>query len=346
MQPALGVLLFAEYPTAQLVDLARLSEDLGFQYFWYTDIRFSRECYVGLTAVAAATNKLLMGPGVSDPYSRHPSATASAIASFDEFSNGRALLGLGTGGHGFRELGLEKKLPVAALRETVEMVRALLQGEEVTKTGKVISLDGGRLAFKPPRVDIPIYFATHGAQITRLAGQIADGALIANTLLPKAFDFYLRQLDEGMAKASRAPGSIDIGLRVEAAIADDDEAAFDVMRQRAAARVYGQYPHWEYLEELGLKLPQEFVELAKTKERGGAKKAAQHLPAEIVESMVLAGNPERVAAQLARALNPRVTQLTIRPHPVPGQDVSSVLRAFAEQVVPRALELRKTQAPA
>ncbi len=343
MQPALGVLLYAEYPTEQLVEFGRLSEELGYRYFWYTDIRFARECYVGLTAVAAATSKLLLGPGVSDPYSRHPSTTAAAIASFDEFCKGRAVLGLGTGGQGFRELAIEQKLPVAALRETVEMVRGLLRGEEVTAAGKVVALDHGRLTFKPVRADIPIYFATHGAQITRLAGQIADGVLIANTLLPKAFDFYLRQLDEGMAKAARPTGSIDIGLRVEAAISDDDEAAFDVMRQRAAARIYGQYPHWEYLDELGLSLPQAFIDIAKAKKPGGAKEAAAFLPAEIVESMVLAGNPERVAAQLARALNPRVTQLTVRPHCVPGQDISSVLRAFAQDVVPRAMRLRKAQ---
>src|SRR5690349_20965282 len=115
-QPALGVLLFAEYPADQLVELGRLSEELGYTYFWYTDIRFSRECYVGLTAVAAVTKKILLGTGVSDPYSRHPANSAAAIASLDEFSRGRAMLGLGTGGQGFRELAIEQKLPVAALR--------------------------------------------------------------------------------------------------------------------------------------------------------------------------------------------------------------------------------------
>ena len=73
-------------------------------------------------------------------------------------------------------------LPVAALREAVALVRGLLAGETVQQQGKVISLTGARLGFTPPRRDIPVYFATHGSQITRLAAQVADGVLIANTL--------------------------------------------------------------------------------------------------------------------------------------------------------------------
>src|ERR1700744_2792109 len=117
--PALGLLLFSDYTTQELVDLAVLSEALGYRDFWYTDVRFARDCYLGLAAVAARTRTIRLGTGVTDPYSRHPALTASAIATLDEMSDGRAVLGLGTGGAGFRELGLERKLPVAALRETV-----------------------------------------------------------------------------------------------------------------------------------------------------------------------------------------------------------------------------------
>jgi 5,10-methylenetetrahydromethanopterin reductase len=154
----LDVLLFSDYSIAELVDLARLSESLGYRGFWYTDVRFARECYVGLTAVALQTKTLKVGPGVTDPYSRHPAITAAAIATLDEVSGGRAVLGLGIGGAGFRELGIETKLPVAALREAVDIIRALLDGGEVTVQGKVVSLAGGKLQFEPVRRKIPVYF--------------------------------------------------------------------------------------------------------------------------------------------------------------------------------------------
>jgi 5,10-methylenetetrahydromethanopterin reductase len=346
MAPDLGVLLYSDYTTRELVELGELSEALGYRYFWYTDVRFARECYLGLAAVAARTKRILLGTGVTDPYSRHPALTAAAIATLDEMSEGRAVLGLGTGGAGFKELGLERRLPVAAMRETVQIVRGLLGGGSATVEGKVVSISGGRLSFKPPRSAVPIHFATHGSQITKLCGQIADGVMIANTLVPEAFDFYIRHLDEGIAKAGRATADVDVGLRVEACIAEDDAAAFAVMRKRVATRVLAQYPHWDYLEELNITLPQAFVDLAAERKPGAAEQAAALFPAEAVPTMVVAGNAESAARQLARALGPRITQVTVRPHTVAGQGVGEVIRAFAEQVMPRALELRGTGAAA
>jgi 5,10-methylenetetrahydromethanopterin reductase len=344
MSPALGVLLYSDYTTLELVDLAALSEAVGYQWFWYTDVRFARDCYLGLAAVAAGTRHIRLGTGVTDPYSRHPALTACAIATLDEMCGGRAALGIGTGGAGFRELGLDRKLPVAAMREAVEIVRGLLRGESVTLKGKVIELSGGKLSFAPVRADLPIYFATHGAQVTRLAAQIADGVLIANTLAPPAFAHYLDRLDEGFIRAGRDPAGFDIGLRVEACIADDDAAAFAVMRRRAASRLLGQYPHWEHLTELGIELPPAFAELAQSRPADAAEQAAPLLPRAAVETMVLAGNSESVARQLARALHPRVTQLTVRPHAIRGQPVAAVIRSFAEQVVPHALKIRASMA--
>ena len=339
MRPALGLLLYADYPLAELVELARWCEQLGYRSFWYTDVRFGRECYVGLSAVATGTSRLRLGPGVSDPYTRHPAITAATIATFDELSGGRAQLGLGVGGQGFRQLGIERKLPVAALRETVETVRALLRGETVSLQGKVISLAGARLDFDPVRAHIPIYFATHGMQVSKLAGRIADGVLVANTLHPRMIELYLGRIRDGMVLAGRESDSFDLGLRIEACISDDGDAAFAVMRRRMASRLIGQYPHWDYLQEMGVHLPDGFVSIAAGKDPRRADEAAAAMPPEVVEHTVLAGSAEHVAGQLARALRPEVASITIRPHCVPGESIAEVVRAFAKEVVPRAVTL-------
>ena len=339
-----GLLLFSDYTIDELAELAVVAENCGYRDLWYTDVRFARDCYLGLAAAAARTRHIRLGTGVTDPYSRHPALTAAAIATLDEMSGGRALLGLGTGGTGFRELGIAQSLPVAALRETVALVRGLLAGETVTQQGKVISLGGAKLTFTPPRRNIPVYFATHGSQVTRLAAQVADGVLIANTLVPAAFEHYLAQLRYGFAKADRNPAGFDIGLRVEACIADDDAAAFAVMRRRVVTRVLSQYPHWDYLRELGIDLPKEFTGLAAERPTSYVDRALALMPDAVVESMVLAGDSDRVARQLARALHPLITSVTLRPHAVKGAPVAQVVRAFAEQVLPQALRLRETQA--
>ncbi|MGI9334598.1 MAG: LLM class flavin-dependent oxidoreductase [Gammaproteobacteria bacterium] len=339
MRPSLGLLLFADFSLAELARLGRLCEDLGYRSLWYTDIRFGRECYVSLAAVASVTTRLLLGPGVTDPYTRHPAITAATIATFDELSAGRALLGLGVGGQGFRELGIERKLPVAALRETVQTVRALLRGERVDVDGKVISVANGRLTFEPVREHIPIYFATHGAQVSKLAGKLADGVLIANTLMPRMLSFYLDRIREGMTSVGRSFEGFDFGLRVEVCISSDYDAAFALMRRRMAARLIGQYPHWDYLEALGVNLPPAFVEIAARKDETLAAEAASVMPPEVVEYTVLAGDAGRVAEQLARVMRPEVGSITVRPHAVAGEPVEEVVRAFAEDVMPRVEHL-------
>ena len=330
-----GALLNAEYPAGELAELGRLAEQLGYRHLLYTDVRLFRECYLGLAALATGTKSILLGPGVTDPYSRHPAVTASTIATFDELSGGRALLALGVGGTGFRELGITPKLPIAALRETVDMVRRLLAGETVTTSGKVVSLTGGRLQFVPVRKQIPIYFATHGPQVTRLAGEVADGVLIANTLVPSAVDHYLGQVRVGAEKAGRDLAAIDVHLRVEICIDDDEAAARHVMRRRVAARLLAGYPHWEFLELLGLRMPDAFRDIAAAKDMRRVDEATKVLPDEAVEKTALAGRAEAIADRIASVLRPGITGITVRPHAVPGRAVGVVLKAFAEVVTPR-----------
>ena len=339
MRPELGVLLFADYSLDELGRLGRLCEELGYRCLWYTDVRFGRECYLGLASVAARTERIMLGPGVTDPYTRHPAITAAAIATFDEMCKGRARLGLGVGGQGFRELRLERPRPIAALRETVAMVRALLRGERVNSEGKIASLTNGRLTFAPPRERIPIYFATHGAQVSSLAGEIADGALIANTVHPGMLAFYIDRVGRGLAKSGRSLADFDFGLRVEACISPDREAAFGVMRRRMAARLIGQYPHWDYLQTLGVEMPDAFRNIAQRGDETRAGEAARHVPDMLLQSTVLAGDAQGVARQLAAVLRPEVGSVTIRPHCVEGERVDDVIRSFAMEVMPRVARL-------
>jgi len=331
----LSCLLNAEYPATELIRLGQLAESLGYERLWYTDIRLFREVFVGLAALAMSTRRIELGPGVTDPYSRHPAVTASTMATLDELSGGRAVLGLGVGGTGFRELGITTPLPVAALRETVDVVRRLLAGERLTVQGKVVSLHEGKIQFTPPRKAMPIYFATHGAQVMKLAGEVADGVLIANTLVPSVMDYYLEQLREGAARGGRGLDAVDVSLRPEVCIDADEAAARAVMRRRVALRLIAGYPRWEFLERLDVRLPDAFTAIAAAKDTGRVDEAAAALPDEAVDRTTLAGSPERVADRLAAVLSPSVTSITIRPHAVPGGNVGTVLRVFAEQVFPR-----------
>jgi 5,10-methylenetetrahydromethanopterin reductase len=331
----ISVLLNAEYSSDELVRLGRLAEELGYCTCWYVDVRLMRECYIGLASLALSTKKIHLGTGVTDPYSRHPAITASSIATLDELSGGRAVLGLGLGGSGFRELGFQKVLPVAAMRECIQVIRGLLQGQEVTYAGKVVSISQARLQFTPVRSKIPIYIATQGAQISRLAGELADGVLIANTLYAPAVVHYLSQVADGAARGGRALSSIDVNLRWEICISDQEDEAFDVMRRRLTQRIINSYPNLGYLDLLGVELPQQFLELAARKDSSLLPAAMEALPVEVVRRSVLAGSPDRVASQIAGIMRKEITGITIRPHACRSATIQDVMRRFALEVLPR-----------
>jgi len=336
-RPPLSVLLGAEYPAPELIRLGKLAEELGYECFWYVDYRMQRECYIGLASLAMSTQRIRLATGVTDPYSRHPAITAAAIGTLDELSNGRAVLGLGLGGTGFRELGLEKTLPVAALRESIGVIRRLLKGEEVTLEGKVISLSKGRLQFSPVQDRIPVYIATQGPQISRLSGEIADGVLIANVVSEPALEFYLRQIADGAAKAGRPSSDVGVNLRWEVCVSSDEAAAFHAMRRRLAQRLIAGYPHnWGVLKQLGVSVSAEFEGIAAKKDPALLDAATEALSMDVVNVSVLAGNAERVAATIAPLLRPEVTGVTIRPHACPGVGVDDVMRSFMRDVMPRA----------
>jgi 5,10-methylenetetrahydromethanopterin reductase len=327
-----SLLLNAEYEPSELIQLGRIAEDLGYAHLWYTDIRLFRECFIGLAALAGNTSRIALGPGVTDPYSRHPAVTATTMATLDELAGGRAVLGLGLGGTSFKELGITVSKPLTALRETVDVVRRLWRGEEVTVQGKIVSLRGGRLQFAPVRDRIPIYFATHGAQVTRLAGEIADGVLIANTMVPEAVDFYVAQVQEGARKAERSADEIDISIRPEVCIAEDEDAALEVIRRRVAQRLLWTYPHWEYLERLNVSLPPEFEAIAKGSR--SVDEALPYVPEEALFGMGVAGGAEHVASQIAAAIRPGVTSVTIRAYALPGGGITPIVQSFITDVMP------------
>src|SRR5579864_4916654 len=110
-------------PVAELVDRSRLAEASGYDAVWVADERFYREVYSTLAVLAQNTRRVQLGTCVTDPFARHPALTAMAIATLDEISGQRAILGIGAGISGFPELGIVRRKPAAAIREMVEVVR-------------------------------------------------------------------------------------------------------------------------------------------------------------------------------------------------------------------------------
>ena len=231
-----ALLVLPTYESARLAALAEMAEATGYDDFWLADERFFREVYACLTLCALRTRRIRLGPGVTDPYSRHPALTAMAIATLDEISGGRAILGLGAGVSGFRELGVDPSRSATALREAVEVIRRLLAGETVTVKGRAIGFTDGRLDFVPARADVPIYVASQRAGGCRVAGRVADGAIMQGAVAEPLVRF-LRDTVHGAAReAGRDPARVALVARLNVCVHDDRRAARDTMRPTIVRR--------------------------------------------------------------------------------------------------------------
>jgi len=170
-----GFGLMPDMPVAQVAELGALAEQMGFDRFWlYEEGLSARELYVTLTAIALRTTRIELGPGITNPYSRHPSVSASAIASLHELSNARAFLGLGAGGTlTLDPIGLARERPHQALKESILVARALFTGEPSNYEGPIFKLRHAHLAYGDP--SIPIWVAGRGPRVLATAAQLADG---------------------------------------------------------------------------------------------------------------------------------------------------------------------------
>jgi 5,10-methylenetetrahydromethanopterin reductase len=211
-------------PVRDAVTLARLVEEAGFDRLGISDVALQQDCFVVLAACAAATNRVRLGPMVTNPYSRHPAALATAIASVHELADGRAFLGVGVGA-GLEPLGIAYERPVRTLREALIAIRGLLAGERVDVAGEVFRVDGAALLC-PPATPIPIAIGTRSPAVMRLAGELADTALVgARYLSPAIAEQYRTWLAEGAARVDLDLAAVEIAPRMTLCVSNDGALA-------------------------------------------------------------------------------------------------------------------------
>jgi 5,10-methylenetetrahydromethanopterin reductase len=216
--------------------LARLVEAAGFDRLGISDVVLWPDTFVVQALCAQVTERIEIGSMVSNAYLRHPAALAAAVADLHAVSGGRAFLGLGVGA-GLDVVGVDYDRPVATLRDTIAIVRSLLAGEAVTHDGPVFSAHAARLRQPPPAElpPVPIAVGTRSPQVARLAGELADRALVgARYISPGLATEYCSWVAGGESRAGRAPGTVEIAPRLTLCCSHDAEAARRTMRRDAA----------------------------------------------------------------------------------------------------------------
>jgi 5,10-methylenetetrahydromethanopterin reductase len=312
----------------EYVTLAQVAEIHGFDQFWVSNDLFLRSAPVILAAVAAATQQIEIGTCILNPYTIHPSEIAMLAATLDELSASRFNLGLAAGAADFLKwIDINHKQPLAAMRETIMAIRALLAGERVNMAGQFLRWgDEAYLRFKAPRIT-PIYVGAMGPGMLRLAGELADGVL--PLLFPPEHYFGVKPyLEEGLRARADSLPLLDFAACLWVSLAEDRAAARRVLAEKVA--YYGHALSPLILERLGLSR-EDFapIERAVMVENDMAKACA--LVDERMLQIGVVGRPEDLIARLEPLVEAGARHLSFGP-PL-GPDRLAAIHLLGEHVL-------------
>ena len=210
-----GFTLKPEHSIADTIALAQAGEAVGFDYLWLFDSHVLwREPYALLTLIAEHTSKLRLGTCVTNPGTREPSVTASALATLDEVSDGRMDLGIGRGDSARRVLG-KPPITLAHTEEAIHVIRELVEGRTVLYEGTELQLpwSGGD--------KLPVWVAGYGPMALSMTGRIADGVIL-QLADPDLIRWFVAQVREAATAAGRDPGSIKVQAAAPAHVGSRD----------------------------------------------------------------------------------------------------------------------------
>ncbi|MPY91824.1 MAG: LLM class flavin-dependent oxidoreductase [Acidimicrobiia bacterium] len=316
------------HPIRDGMRYARAAEAAGFEAVWQAESRLVREATVPMAAFAAVTERIRVGSGVVNNWTRNPALLASTFSTLDDLAPGRIALGIGAWWDPLAaRVGIDRRRPLRAMRETVESVRALLAGERVTYQGEFVHLEDVELDYvhqeRRPK-DVPIYIGATGMQMMALTGEIADGALLNYLVSPMYNVEAMSHLEHGASRAGRRVEDLDRPQLVVCSLHEDRRVALDAARL-LVTQYLAQQPHIMKASGVGgdlLERIHEVLTWPATHEQVVAASAL--VPDEAVQLVCAAGTEQECKAKVAEYLATGATCAVL----YPLGDVEATIGAF------------------
>ena len=324
--------------------VARLAEDLGYEWFGCADQRGGGEhdANIVLTSAAWNTKKINIGPIITDPYVRHPALTARAIASLDELTNGRAFLTLGVGGSEFEKLGIKCVSPNLALREAIIITKKLFSGKTVNFEGRIFKCVDHRLNWERgwnprPRPDIPIFIASRSPMNLQLAGELADGVVIASYASEENIKYALEFVKKGARKANRTLKDLKLISWLYTSISKDRKRALENVKPFTINAMFNTAP--EMYEKFGIsdRIVEYFQECRSKKIRPDMKIIDKIMSYDDLSKFSMAGTIEDCIKKVEEIQNLGIENIWIRSFAAPSSsiNVEKVIKPFGKKIIPK-----------
>ena len=313
----------------EILELTVLAERAGFEFAWYPHDTFMKNTWVTTSAAACCTSDIKIGTVGTNPYTTNPAEIATYVATLDELSGGRAVLGLGMHTEEMVEwTGIEASDYVGRTREAVEVIRRLLTGEVVAHRGKELQWsEQCYLRFKPLRAEIPIYVCAFGPDYLALSGAMGDGSLPMITP-PESASYMVPAITRGAVQAGRDPQELDIAGCAWLSLSREPTSTHDALKQMIA--YFGPYMEDPALATVGLTRAH-FSGVKELITQARYREASEAVTEEML-SLAIVGTPREVIARIEMLAELGITQVNLG-GPL-GPNPTQAIQLMGEQVIP------------
>lgn len=284
------------------IRIAQYAESKGFTEVWQAESRLVRDAIVPMAAFAATTRKVKIGSGVINNWTRNIGLLAATFLTLDDLAPNRIVCGIGAWWDPLaKNVGIERRKPLQAMRETVEVLRRLLRMENVTFHGEFHHVEGIELDVvhgrREPR-SVPIYIGATGDQMLELTGEIGDGCVMNYCVPPAYNDKALELLEKGAKKVGRKLEEIDRPQLIVCAVDNDRQKAIEAAKM-LLTQYLAQQPHIAKASGVSqdiVKKVQSILGWPATKEQ--VHEAMKYVPDDFVLSISATGTPEEAKARV------------------------------------------------
>ncbi|MBM3145812.1 MAG: LLM class flavin-dependent oxidoreductase [Chloroflexi bacterium] len=284
------------------VDCVRYAEEMGFEAVWQAESRLVRDAIVPMAAYAAATERIHVGSGVINNWTRNIGLLASTFLTLDDLAPNRIICGIGAWWDPLaKSVGIERRNPLQAMRETVEIFKRLLNMERVTFHGEFHHVENIELDVvhgrREPR-NVPIMIGATGPKMMELAGEIADG-IVLNYCVPVEYnDVAMDHLAAGARKAGRSMDDLERPQLVVCSVEHDHDMAIDATRV-LLTQYLAQQPHIAKASGVSNDTVAEIQSILGWPATHEQIQTAKHLvPEELIYRITASGTPDEAVAKV------------------------------------------------
>jgi len=314
------------------LDYVRYAEERGFEAVWQAESRLVRDAIVPMAAYAAVTDHIHIGSGVINNWTRNIGLLAATFLTLDDLAPGRIICGLGAWWDPLaKNVGIERRKPLTAMRETIEVLRRLLNMERVTFHGEFHHVEGIELDVvhgrREPR-DVKMMIGATGPKMMEMTGEIADGAVLNYCVPPNYNDMALERLEIGAKKAGRTLDDLDRPQLVVCSVDHDHDKAIDTTRE-LLTQYLAQQPHIAKASGVSMDVVEEIQSILGWPATHEQIKAAKHLvPEELIHKITASGTPDEARAKVQEYIDHGATCPIL--YPV-GGDFKLLIDTFAQK---------------